>query len=108
MKKFLLILCFGIFVLSISPAHAVNYDDWIDSIITAGDALITAQNTDGSFDWVNDGNPGNSGSNNVQGATARGLVAAYEQTGLTRFLDAANANAEWIIANLASGSSLSQ
>lgn len=103
-KGILFFLSIGFLLLSVSAVHALNYDDWIDSITTAGDALIAAQNSDGSFDWVNDGDPNNSGSPNIQGATARGLVAAYNVTGNTAYLNAANKNADWIKNNLPTGS----
>lgn len=82
-----------------SSAHALSYGEWQASIVTAAEALMDAQNYDGSFDWVNDGDAKTSGSKNTQGATGRGLVAAYNATGNTTYLDAANRVADWLETN---------
>jgi hypothetical protein len=77
-------------------AAPISTADWETAIITAADELVAAQNNDGSFDWTYDGDPTNAGAGNIQGATARGLVAAYEVTGDTSYLTAANATASWL------------
>jgi len=86
-------------MLSVSSASALNYSDWYLSVVTAADNMVAAQNSDGSFDWVNDNNPATSGAPNTQGATGRGLVAAYEVTGDINYLNAANAVALYLSNN---------
>lgn len=103
-KKFLVGLVTGLsMVYMVSMASATSYVGYMNSVTTAADAMVAAQNNDGSFDWENDGDPTDSGPNNTQGATVRGLLAAYKTTGNTAYLDAANKNADWIIANNPSG-----
>jgi len=103
-KKLLAGLTIGLFIFGmVGMAQATSYDQYINSVIAAADALVAAQNTDGSFDWQNDGNPGTSGSINTQGATARGLVSAFKKTGNADYLAAANKTANWIITNNPTG-----
>ncbi|MEA3458708.1 MAG: hypothetical protein U9R21_08545, partial [Candidatus Thermoplasmatota archaeon] len=100
MNKFIgVIVCASFLLVLSTSAYALNYGEWVDSVVTAGDAMVAAQNDDGSFDWQQDGDSTNSGSMNIQGATGRGLVAAYNVTGDTTYLDAANDVADWLNTN---------
>jgi len=94
MKKVFSLLMFCL--LFASSAHAISYGEWQASVVTAASELLNAQNTDGSFDWKNDGNSATSGPQNTQGATGRGLVAAYNATGDSTYLNAANRVADWL------------
>lgn len=68
---------------------------WLDAVNHAAQEMIGAQNDDGSFDWEYDGDATVGGAGNTQGATARGLVAAYKATGNGAYLSAANDVASW-------------
>ncbi|MDA8418081.1 MAG: PEP-CTERM sorting domain-containing protein [Desulfobacteraceae bacterium] len=103
-KKILTSLAFAVVFYGLTGvAKATSYSEYMSSVTTAANAMVAAQNTDGSFDWVNDSNPATSGYPNTQGATARGLVAAYKKTGNVNYLTAANKTADWIISNNAGG-----
>ena len=92
------LLC-GILLFSASAVHALSYEDWLGSVVTAGDAMLEAQNDNGSFDWRQNNDYTDSGAANTQGATGRGLVAAYLVTGDSKYLDGANEVATFIINN---------
>lgn len=97
LKRIFLIFSFCIFLmLSVSSAHALNYSEWIDSVKIAADEMLAAQNNDGSFDWIKDSDPDDVGPLNIQGASGRGLVAAYNVTGNIAYLNAANKLANWL------------
>lgn len=98
-KVFFAIYIFAFMFLLVSSANALSYSEWYNSVETAADAMLDARNDDGSFDWKQDGDSTNSGSINTQGATGRGLVAAYKVTGKQEYLDAANDTANWLNSN---------
>lgn len=84
------------------PASATTYQDWQDAVVSGADYLLQFQNDDGGFPWkVTNPDPltydSTKGSPaNTLGATARGLVAAYNVTGDSTYLSAANAVADLI------------
>jgi hypothetical protein len=100
MKKFIgSVVCACFLMVLSTSAYAINYEEWVDSVVTAADAMVAAQNNNGTFDWTQDTNPAIGGAMNTQGATGRGLVAAYNVTGNTIYLEAANKAANWLQAN---------
>jgi len=98
-RAILLTVCACFLMVFSTSAHAVNYHEWVESVVTAADAMVAAQNNDGSFDWKQDGDPDAGGAMNTQGATGRGLVAAYNVTSDTTYLNAANKAADWLNTN---------
>lgn len=94
-----LMIIVGVLVISATTVQALTYEEWYGSVERAADEMLGAQNNDGSFDWRYDGDPTGGGAINTQGATGRGLVAAYKVTGNTAYLEAANDIAEWLHTN---------
>ncbi len=76
-------------------ANATTYQEWKDAVVAGADFMLQYQNDDGGFPWKltdpslpydsTKGSPAN-----TLGATARGLVAAYNATGDTTYLEAAD------------------
>jgi len=62
-------------------------------IDAAADWLLTQQTASGGFPWT----PGGAVTNNTQGATALGLIGAYQTTGNAAYLNAAKSNGDYIL-----------
>ena len=104
MKKILILAVMMVFLASTGGvANALTYSDQLTVINAMADYLKNNQNDDGGWDWTQPGDESGdtdsaSGSTtNAAGATARGLVAAYNRTGNTDYLNAAIATAEYIV-----------
>jgi hypothetical protein len=85
-----------------TTASAKSAGQWLQGVEDAADYMLQFQNDDGGFPYkltnpVAASYDSTAGSPaNTLGATARGLVAAYEVTGHTRYLNAANNVADLI------------
>lgn len=87
----------GILAVCVSThAQGYSYSDWEQAVTDGADYLLQFQLDDGGFPWRLDEegrtnfDPSAQSPANTLGATARGLVAAYQATGNGGFLDAAN------------------
>jgi len=84
-------------------ANALTYSDQLIVINDMATYLTNNQNDDGGWDWTQPGDElgdtdsGSGSTTNTAGATARGLVAAYNRTGNTDYLDAAIDTAKYIV-----------
>ena len=79
MKKLIALLL--VFCVSVASA---------DTFVDGGDRLVGLQNDDGGWDWpLDDGTSANASPTNTAAPIAMGLLAAYEQTGDTAYLNSA-------------------
>lgn len=72
-----------------APARA----GWQQSLQDAADYVEGAQNTDGGFPWTS---PGGESTHNTTGVTAMGVINAYEETGGSTYLTAAEDAGDYI------------
>ena len=100
MKKILLsVLMLSVLVLGMGAVSAASSKD---IILDAADRIISLQNTDGSWDWdvTNDNGPSGTTFLNIAGVTAEVLLDAYEMTGNSDYLNAAEDAGDYIIDGL--------
>ncbi len=94
MKRYFLFLCFTLLILAgAGYAGAATFND-------GGDRLVATQNNDGGWDWpLDNGDPTTGSATNTAAPIAMGLLAAYEQTGDSSYLEKAIAAGDFIVAN---------
>jgi len=86
----------GLLLAVTGTAGATSYAEWKQAVISGADFLITYQNDDGGWTWeidkpvANNYDPEAASPGNTFGATARGLIRAYQLTGDADYLAAAN------------------
>jgi hypothetical protein len=96
MKKILVFLVATVFLMSFVAADT-------QSVLEAGaDRLIALQNTDGSWDWdvTNATGPTATTHLNIAGVTAMGLLDAYELTGDSKYLTAAEKTGNYLMTEI--------
>lgn len=103
--KYLIVTLITFLFLFVSNSYAVTLSDEMVVINEMATYLVNNQNSDGGWDWTQpqdesgDTDADSGSTPNTAGATARGLVAAYNSTGNTSYLDAAVKTAQYIVDN---------
>lgn len=107
MKRIVILLSVLILsTLTLGPVSATIYDEQLVVVNEMATYLVNNQNDDGGWDWIQPadgkGDPDSTtGSTvNTAGATARGLIAAYAETGNINYLNTAVKTGEYIVDNI--------
>lgn len=101
-----LVFVFAVFMfLGAGNLSAATFSEQMYVIDEMASYLVGNQNTDGGWDWTQpadesgDTDPGAGSTYNTAGATARGLVAAYNKTGNISYLNSAILTGHYIVDN---------